>query len=305
VKLNKRIFPNQIFIIIAVILTLLVVVIAVNYNKIQDEKEEEFNSKFAYEHIENQVKFGPRYTGSLGHIQVQDYIVYHMKENGWNIEIQIGETNGHEIRNIICTKGEGNSSILIGAHYDTRKFSTSEQEPEFYIIPVEGANDGASGVAVLLELARVIPEDINNEIIFVFFDQEDGGGFDGADWAMGSRYYVENLEEYPDKVIIIDMIGDLDLNIYRELNSSKLLLDEIWQTAAELGFDEFIDEEKYSMLDDHSPFINKGINTALIIDFSYPYWHTNEDTIDKVSGASLKIVGDTILAWINKEMIDE
>jgi len=256
-------------------------------------------------HIENQVEFGPRFPGSVGHEQVQEYIINHMEEYGWDVEIQNGEVNGHEIKNIICTKGKGKSSILIGAHYDTRKFSTSEQEPEFYNTPVLGANDGASGVAVMLELARLIPNDINKEIYFVFFDQEDNGGINGADWAMGSNYFVENLELYPVKAIIIDMIGDSDLNIYREINSSKLLVDEVWQTAKDLGFVEFINEEKYSMLDDHSPFVNKGITTALIIDFSYPYWHTNEDTIDKVSGVSLKIVGDTILAWMNKEILDD
>ena len=84
-----------------------------------------------------------------------------------------------------------------------------------------------------------------------------------------------------------------------------LLTDEIWENASDLGFDSFKNEEKYSLLDDHSAFIRKGIDTSLIIDFNYPYWHTLEDTIDKISPDSLKIVGDTILSWINKEISNE
>jgi hypothetical protein len=95
------------------------------------------------------------------------------------------------------------------------------------------------------------------------------------------------------------MIGDADLNIYREKNSDPTLTDQIWKAAKELGFeDKFIDHKKYDMLDDHTPFIEKGIPAVDIIDFDYPYWHTTQDTADKVSSTSLAVVGNTLLKWL-------
>jgi Zn-dependent M28 family amino/carboxypeptidase len=98
------------------------------------------------------------------------------------------------------------------------------------------------------------------------------------------------------------MIGDADLNIYLEKNSNPELSAEIWAQAAALGYDEyFINEEKFSMLDDHTPFLENGIPAVDIIDFDYPYWHTTEDTANKVSVESLQIVGDTMLAWLSSK----
>ena len=124
----------------------------------------------------------------------------------------------------------------------------------------------------------------------------------GWDWLLGSREFVKNNVIAPRAVIVIDMIGDADLNIYKEQNSNKALTDEIWSTANTLGYGKiFIPSYKYSMEDDHTPFLQAGIPAADIIDFDYPYWHTTEDTLDKVSAASLEAVGKTLWTWITQQ----
>jgi Zn-dependent M28 family amino/carboxypeptidase len=165
--------------------------------------------------------------------------------------------------------------------------------------PVPGANDGASGVSVLLELARILPTNLGANVWLVYFDAEDNGKLPGGEWIIGSRAFVESLEEKPDAVVIVDMIGDSDLNIFYEKYSDQNLSQEIWRTAARLGYEEqFIMFPRHRLIDDHLPFIQAGIQAVDIIDFDYPYWHTVSDTIDKVSADSLKVVGDVLLAWV-------
>jgi Zn-dependent M28 family amino/carboxypeptidase len=158
--------------------------------------------------------------------------------------------------------------------------------------------DSASGVAVLLELARSLPDD-TVPVWLVFFDAEDNGRIEGWDWILGSREFVKNNVLQPRAVVIVDMIGDADLNIYKERNSNPEITDEIWATAKRLGYEsKFIPEYRHSMLDDHTPFLEAGITAVDIIDFDYPYWHTIADTPDKVSAESLQAVGDTLRAWV-------
>ena len=110
---------------------------------------------------------------------------------------------------------------------------------------------------------------------------------------------MDSLTGKPNAVVVVDMIGDKDLNIYQEKNSNRNLIDEIWSQAAGLGYStQFIPKYKYPMIDDHTPFLMAGIPAIDIIDFDYPYWHTTADTPDKVSAQSLKVVGDTLLAWL-------
>jgi hypothetical protein len=110
---------------------------------------------------------------------------------------------------------------------------------------------------------------------------------------------VENNPVQPQAVVIVDMIGDADLNIYKEKNSNSELTNEIWNIAKSLEYDSvFFPEYKHSMIDDHTPFLRAGIPAVDIIDFDYPYWHTLQDTPDKVSGASLQAVGETLQVWV-------
>ena len=111
--------------------------------------------------------------------------------------------------------------MIIGAHYDSRLLADPDPDPSLRNQPVPGANDGASGVAVLLELARILPKNLDKTIWLVFFDAEDNGNIPGYDWIMGSRVFVQTLIDKPDEAIIIDMIGDADLNIYQEKNSDQ------------------------------------------------------------------------------------
>lgn len=261
----------------------------------------EFDKNNAYSYIVNQLDFGPRYPGSDGHQSTINYIASKMISFGWEVTFQTADIDGFAITNIISKTGFGNEKIIIGTHYDTRKISSNEIDHNLIKLPVPGANDGASGVAVMLEIARNIPNDINKEIYFVFFDYEDNGNLEGANWAMGSRFFAKNLEFIPDSVVIIDMVGDKNLSIFQEINSDENLNNEIWGVASDLGYKEFINQERFSLLDDHTPFINAGMNAVLIIDFDYDFWHLSDDNLDKISKNSLKVVGDTILAWVNKD----
>ena len=118
------------------------------------------------------------------------------------------------------------------------------------------------------------------------------------------RAFVESLQGKPDAAVILDMIGDADQQIYIERNSNKALVDEIWTIAGQLGYEKrFIPEPKFSMIDDHTPFSEKGIPAVDVIDFNYPFWHTVDDTEDKLSTESLQSVGDTMLAWLKQKFM--
>jgi Zn-dependent M28 family amino/carboxypeptidase len=260
----------------------------------------EFSGERAYQDVEYQLSLGPRYVGSPGHSETSRWITSKLDDSGWETTIQEGELMGFPIMNIIAKRGSGVPWIIFGAHYDTRIFADKDEHPEHRNLPVPGANDGASGVAFLLEFARILPADLPYKIWLVFFDAEDNGNINGWDWILGSRYFVDELlAEYPDYMVLVDMIGDKNLNIYLEKNSNQSLSSEIWGIAANLGYSNyFIPKRKYSIIDDHIPFIEVGIPAVNIIDFDYPYWHTIEDTADKVSPESLEIVGTTLLAWL-------
>jgi glutaminyl-peptide cyclotransferase len=260
-----------------------------------------FDGQRAYRDVQTQVAFGPRIPGTDGHAKFQDWIGAELVQAGWQVELQESEALGHPIQNIVAKKSAEPAQIIIGAHYDTRMFADSDPDPSNHTKPVAGANDGASGVAVLLELARTLPED-TPPVWLVFFDAEDNGNIEGWDWILGSREFVRNNPIEPQAVIIVDMIGDADLNIYKEGYSDPVLTDEIWETARNLGYEsKFIPEYKHSMLDDHRPFLEVGIPAIDIIDFDYPYWHTTQDTPDKVSAESLQVVGETLWTWIMQQ----
>jgi Zn-dependent M28 family amino/carboxypeptidase len=264
-------------------------------------QDQTFDPERAYQDVQIQINMGPRTPGSEAHDKVIEYITSELEHAGWKVEIQTAEKMGHPIQNIVARRGSGSDWIILGAHYDSRLLADQDEDASLASKPVPGANDGASGVAVLLELARVLPKEKDKQVWLVFFDAEDQGNLPGWDWILGSQAFVEQLSGKPDAVVVIDMIGDTDLNVYREKESNKTLTDEIWQTAADLGYSNvLIDEEKYSILDDHLPFLNAGIPAVDIIDMDYPFWHTGEDTADKVSPKSLEIIGMTLLTWLER-----
>lgn len=257
-----------------------------------------FDGQRAYADVVTQVAFGPRIPGSAGHAKIQEWMRAELESAGWQVEVQESEAMGHPIQNIVAKRGNESPQIILGAHYDSRMFADNDPDPVNHSMPVPGANDGASGVAVLLELARVLPED-TVPVWLVFFDAEDNGRIAGWDWILGSREFVKNNPLQPRAVVIVDMIGDAGLNIYKERNSNQELTDQIWETARSLSYENvFIPEYKFSMLDDHTPFLEAFIPAVDIIDFDYPYWHTVQDTPDKVSAESLQAVGETLQTWV-------
>lgn len=263
----------------------------------------QFDGDRALEDVRYQTSLGPRVPGSEAHSQVVDWITSELAAEGWQTSVQESIMMGHTIRNIVARRPasqDGNLPwIIVGAHYDSRLIADQDSEPAKRSQPVPGANDGASGVAVLMELGRVLPRDLQKNVWLVFFDAEDNGNIPGWDWILGSRAFVEELEGKPDAAVIVDMIGDADLNINIERNSNSALSLEIWKQAADLGYSaEFIPVPKYNMIDDHTPFLQAGIPAVDLIDFDYPFWHTTEDTADKVSARSLRIVGQTLATWL-------
>jgi glutaminyl-peptide cyclotransferase len=265
---------------------------------LREPERENFNGERALADVETQVAFGPRIPGSTGHAQVLEWMRAELSAAGWDSRVQSTEMLGHPVQNVIAYRGEGTPQIILAAHYDTRMHADNDPDPTKIFEPVPGANDGASGVAVLLELARTLPND-SAPVWLVFFDTEDNGRIQGWDWILGSQAFVAELDARPEAVVIVDMIGDANLNIYKERNSDQDLMNEIWSVAASLGYEQtFIPELKYSMLDDHTPFLQAGIPAVDIIDFDYPYWHTTQDTVDKVSAKSLGIVGTTLKKWV-------
>lgn len=263
----------------------------------------EFDGERAVNDVIYQVSLGPRIPTSQAHAEVVRWIDDELSTIGWETEFQEITVMGQPLVNIIGRRITNNKSdlpwIVIGAHYDSRIYADRDPDPELRSQAVPGANDGASGVATLLELGRVIPEDLPINIWLVFFDGEDNGNIPGWDWILGSRGFVEKLEGQPEAVVIVDMIGDSDLNIFFEKNSDPNLSEEIWSIANELGYSsQFIPFEKHRILDDHIPFLEAGIPSVDIIDFDYPAWHTTGDTVDKISSSSLKAVGDTLIQWL-------
>jgi Zn-dependent M28 family amino/carboxypeptidase len=282
-------------------ISLLALIITVFLVGCQTNPAVEFDGENAYLYAQSQMDFGPRTPGSAAHQKTIDLITDELSSNGWEVEIQSEERNGYLMKNVIGKNSGAMDQpwIILGAHYDTRFYANMDSDIEKQLQPVPGANDGASGVAVLLELARVLPDDLNKNIWLVFFDAEDQGSIEGWDWILGSRSFVKTLQSKPDAVVIVDMIGDKNLNVYYERNSDVGVQEEIWEIAAGLGYEKhFIPEYKYSMLDDHTPFLEKGMVAIDIIDFDYPYWHTSQDTIDKISPESLEMIGTTIYHWL-------
>ncbi len=294
---NKRVFFS---ILLAAVLLLTGAFLIIRSFGPQAAADQGFDAQRAYQDVVNQVNFGPRVPGSQAHEQAIQYIQNVLSQNDWTVGTQDITVQGHPVYNIAGQRGSnGKPWYIIGAHYDSRMQADQDSDPANRSTPVPGANDGASGVAVLLELARTLPKDLNGEVWLVFFDSEDQGELDGWDWLVGSTAFADNLPGKPDGVVVLDMIGDADLDIYKERNSDKTLTDQIWSTAAGLGYDRyFIPTYKYSMLDDHTPFLNDGIPAVDVIDFDYPAWHTTHDTADKVSAESLAVVGQTISAWL-------
>ena len=267
--------------------------------KNSDPKVTKFSGDQAYNQVFYQNQLGPRVPGSDAHRQLVEYLEDTLAEYQWQVTTQPFSVSGKEFKNVIATRQGDYGWYIIAAHYDSRQYADRDPDPLLQTQPVPGANDGASGTAVLLELARTLPQDLPFTVSLVFFDGEDQGGIDNQDWILGSTYYASQLTTHPEAVILLDMVGDEDQKFYFEANSDKDLRQALWDTAASLGYEEhFIPTIKYSILDDHVPFVNLCIPAVDIIDFDYEYWHTSQDTARHVSPSSLERVGNVVFTWL-------
>jgi glutaminyl-peptide cyclotransferase len=258
-----------------------------------------FDSNKAWEHLRQQVAIGPRPSGSQGNVKNRDYIKAQMKALGIKTADQPfeGKTPLGPVKmvNIIATiPGKSADRIVLASHFDTKLFRD---------LRFVGASDGASSTAALIELARVIKARgaLPFTIELLFLDGEEAViEWQGDDNTYGSRYYVEAARKSGSlkslrALILLDMIGDRNLTIRRESNSTRWLTDIVWGAAKKLGHRAFMDEET-TVEDDHIPFLKAGVPSVDIIDLDYPQWHTAQDTIDAVAARSLQVVGEVVMA---------
>lgn len=259
-----------------------------------------FDSSKAWEHLRQQVAIGPRPSGSPGNVKNREYITKTLAaiglktvEQAWTATTPIGPI---KMVNLIATiPGQRPDRIILASHFDTKLFR------EFRFV---GASDGASSTAALLELARVIKARprLPFTIELLFLDGEEATGeWLGTDNTYGSRHYVEVATKAGTlksirALVLLDMIGDRNLNIRRESNSTPWLTDIVWNVARRLGHQASFINESMAVEDDHLPFLKAGVPAIDIIDLDYPAWHTAQDTIDAVSARSLQIVGDVVVA---------
>jgi glutaminyl-peptide cyclotransferase len=272
------------------------------YSRVHRQRPQAFNADRAYQDVVQLVSLGPRIPGSEAHEEAIDYFRSELQKDNWTVEVQLAEVNGNIIKNVIARRSDMPPEIILGAHYDSRLMADRDPDPQKQQEPVPGANDGASGAAILLELGRVLPSN-SVPVWLVFFDAEDQGSIPGwQEWSLGARAFVDAFTLKPRAVVIVDMVGDKNLNILQEKQSSQRLITEIWKVAHDLGYQNyFLNEQKYTIIDDHVPFLEAGIPAIDIIDIEYRYWHTSYDTPEHVSSVSLGIVGSTLQVWISQQ----
>jgi Zn-dependent M28 family amino/carboxypeptidase len=275
-----------------------------------------FDAQRAFEVLKKQCEMGPRPPGSPAHRETQNYLFTELKKYANSVVLQPHQYKANsvtlQLNNILAEFGPGSppvtgeesgrETLLLAAHWDTRPFADRDPKPANQDKPILGANDGASGVAVLLEIARVLKQQPPpRRVIIVLFDGEDYGR-SIEDMFIGSRFFAQNLGKWrPDYGILLDMVGDKDLSIPIERYSwdaNREFTELIWNRAAALGLAPFQQRLGAAILDDHVPLIKVGIPMVNIIDFTYPYWHTVEDTVDKCSPKSLEVVATLVISII-------
>lgn len=276
---------------------------------------QEFDGASAFEYIRTQVGFGPRIPGTEAHRKMADWLDSLLRQRAdtvlvqrWNHVTVAGDTL--PLRNFIARfNPTAEKRILLLAHWDSRPISDSPRSQDS-TKPVLGANDGGSGVALLLGVADVLkraPPTAGVDLLFV--DGEDYGDFtkSPADVLIGSRYYAANQLPGPKPLyaVLFDLVADKDLQLYQEGNSlvgAPEVVELVWSTAKDLGYGGyFISSPRHTLIDDHLELQKAGIRAIDVVDFDYPAWHTTEDTIDKVSPGSLQVVGDVALALVRRE----
>ena len=289
-----------------------------------------FNADSAYAFIQKQVDFGPRVPGTPGHAATKAWMISKLESYGWTVQQQDFQAKTYDgltwdLTNIIASYNPtATKRILLAAHWDTRRIA--DKDTERLNEPIDGANDGGSGVGVLIEIARTIAsQELKPElgIDIILFDGEDDGEPENTRipnnaqqfwWCHGSQYWSKN-KHIPNYTayygILVDLVGAKNAKFYREGYSRQYasgILTKVWANAAKIGHsDFFIQKDAPEILDDHA-FINEwgGIPTIDIIEFSPDfgfghYHHTHQDNMDLIDSRSLKAVGETVLFTVYQE----
>ncbi len=277
----------------------------------------EFDGQAAFGYLKAQVELGPRVPGTEGHRRQAEWLERMLRERGDTVIVQAWDhvtSRGDTLpmRNFIARfNPSAPNRILYLAHWDTRPISDGPNSATTKV-PVPGANDGASGVAVLLGVAdalKLTPPAVGVDLLFV--DGEDYGDFSKQpnDVLIGSRWYTKHQPPgaLPKFAVLYDLVADADLQFYQEGNSltgAPQVVEKVWDVAHRLGYQQHFRSDsagRHTLTDDHVELQRAGIRAIDVVDFDYPSWHTPEDDLTKVSAASLKIVGDVAMAVVRLE----
>lgn len=277
----------------------------------------EFDGQSAFRYLQRQLQFGYRIPGTEGHRRMAAWLDSTARQKADSVITQrwthvTGKGDSLELRNVIARFNPGaEKRILFLAHWDTRPITDSPRSPDSSKA-VMGANDGASGVALLLGVADVLKKappapDLGVDLLFT--DGEDYADFIKTpnDVLIGARYYAANQPPGPKPLyaVLFDLVADKDLQIYQEGNSvtgAPEVVNLVWEMARDLGYGKiFVDAPNHVLTDDHIELQKAGIRAIDVVDFDYPAWHTPFDTIDKVSAESLQIVGDVAMGLVRRE----
>lgn len=280
-----------------------------------------FDFENAYKHVQMQVSFGPRNPGSTGHQKALDYFTSELKKYTNEVSLQNFTYPGYDNSNLnltnVVAKFNPNAKkrIFISAHWDSRPWADQDIDSTKRNLPIPGANDGASGVGILLEIARILKNNnISYGVDLILFDGEDyGHQHDLMNYCLGSKYFAsQKQDDYnPEFGILLDLVGDKEAVFPKEGNSvlfAPEIVDLLWDVAFNLQASSFSNKESQPIYDDHIPLNEAGIKTIDIVDVDLigadspnprrNYWHTHNDNMDNISKETLKQVGSVLIKFI-------
>lgn len=312
----KHIKQHIFLFIVLIIAVYLLIFNALNHTASRElaNKNFDFNGKEALQLIKEQVALGPRYPGNEGHDKMVGWMHEqlhsmpnsHIEKQEWN---QKGSTSDYELTNFILrVNPDSEKRIIVGTHFDTLKRSVDGAKP------IPGANNGASGTAVMLQAIKTLSTNsspLTTGVDFVFFDAEEGDPDippgSTANWSpWGSVYFGEHLDDLyhgakPDHMINLDLVCSKNAQFYYEMNSLNSTSNQtrkFWGIGAKIDSRMFQPKSKYAVLDDHTVLQKYGVPSFLVIDFDYPPIHSTADTVDKCSSETLDKVGGTLLQYL-------
>lgn len=288
-----------------------------------------FNADSAYNYVKKQLDFGPRVPESKAHAQCAEWLVDFFNDKADTVYVQEFRTrlyNGKGIdgKNIIASfNPQAKKRILLSAHWDSRPFADHDPDENNWNTPIDGANDGASGVGVLMEVARVLKDNpLNTGIDIILFDLEDYGApqylnlMTNDDWALGSQYWSKNPHVYNYRAyfgMLLDMVGAPNPKFPKEYYSQQFapsLSNDVWRIARELGYSDYFTNEIGHPINDDHIYVNVNANIPMIDIIHlenneessfYPYWHTLRDNIEQIDPKTLGMVGDVVLNVIYRK----